>query len=58
MYEWLKEQNLEDAYFIGGNKVISDDVINSVNEITTNDVTANRIAGNNREEKLEQTNSQ
>ena len=50
MYEWLKEQNLEDAYFIGGNKVISDDVINSVNEITTNDVTANRIAGNNREE--------
>ena len=50
MYEWLKEQNLEDAYFIGGNKVISDDVIKSVNEITTNDVTANRIAGNNREE--------
>ena len=50
MYEWLKEQNLEDAYFIGGNKVISDNVINSVNEITTNDVTANRIAGNNREE--------
>lgn len=50
MYAWLKEQNLEDAYFIGGNKVISDDVINSVNEITTNDVTANRIAGNNREE--------
>lgn len=50
MYTWLKEQNLEDAYFIGGNKVISDNVINSVNEITTNDVTANRIAGNNREE--------
>lgn len=50
MYAWLKEQNLEDAYFIGGNKVISDNVINSVNEITTNDVTANRIAGNNREE--------
>lgn len=50
MYAWLKEQNLEDAYFIGGNKVISDSVINSVNEITTNDVTANRIAGNNREE--------
>ena len=50
MYAWLKGQNLEDAYFIGGNKVISDNVINSVNEITTNDVTANRIAGNNREE--------
>lgn len=50
MYAWLKEQNLKDAYFIGGNKVISDNVINSVNEITTNDVTANRIAGNNREE--------
>lgn len=50
MYAWLKEQNLEDAYFIGGNKVISDNIINSVNEITTNDVTANRIAGNNREE--------
>lgn len=50
MYAWLKEQNLKDAYFIGGNKVISDNVIKSVNEITTNDVTANRIAGNNREE--------
>ncbi len=56
MYAWLKEQNLEDAYFIGGNKVISDNVINSVNEITTNDVTANRIAGNNREEWLKEQN--
>ena len=50
MYEWLKEQNLEDAYFIGRNKVISNNVISSVNEITSNDVSANRIAGSNREE--------
>lgn len=50
MYEWLKEQNLENAYFIGGDKVISNKVISSVNEITTNDVSSNRIAGKNREE--------
>ena len=50
MHEWLKEQNLQDAYFIGGERVISNNLISSVNEITTNDVSANRIAGKNREE--------
>lgn len=50
MFNWLKEQNLQDAYFIGGDRVISNNVINSVNEITVNDVSKNRISGNNREE--------
>lgn len=50
MFNWLKEQNLQDAYFIGGDRVISNNVINSVNDITVNDVSKNRISGSNREE--------
>lgn len=50
MFDWLKEQNIQDAYFIGGDRVISNNVINSVNEITINDVSKNRISGSNREE--------
>ena len=50
VYAWLSEKSLQDAYFIGGNSMISNKVIDSVNNITSNDVSANRIAGKNREE--------
>lgn len=49
-YAWLKNQNLLDAYFIGGELVISDNVINKVNSITSNNVLNNRIYGLNRQE--------
>ena len=49
-YDWLKSQNLLDAYFIGGDLVISDNVINKVNSVTRNNVLNNRIYGLNRQE--------
>lgn len=49
-YDWLKSQNLLDAYFIGGDLVISDNVINKVNSVTSNNVLNNRIYGLNRQE--------
>ncbi len=49
-YDWLKSQNLLDAYFIGGDLVISDNVINKVNSVTSNNVLNNRVDGLNRQE--------
>ncbi len=49
-YAWLKSQNLLNAYFIGGDLVISGNVINKVNSITSNNVLNNRIYGLNRQE--------
>lgn len=49
-YAWLKSQNLLDAYFIGGDLVISGNVINKVNSVTSNNVLNNRIYGLNRQE--------
>lgn len=49
-YDWLKSQNLLDAYFIGGDLVISDNVINKVNSVTRNNVLNNRVYGLNRQE--------
>ena len=49
-YDWLKSQNLLDAYFIGGDLVISDNVINKVNSVTSNNVLNNRVYGLNRQE--------
>lgn len=49
-YEWLKSKNLQDAYFIGGEIVLGNSVINKVNSITSNNVANNRIYGQNRYE--------
>lgn len=49
-YAWLKSQNLLDAYFIGGDLVVSGNVINKVNSVTSNNVLNNRIYGLNRQE--------
>lgn len=49
-YEWLKSQNLQDAYFIGGETVLGNSVISKVNSITSNNVANNRIYGQNRHE--------
>lgn len=50
IYSWVKGKNISDAYFIGGSASLSDNVISKVNEITSSDVSKNRIAGNDRQE--------
>lgn len=47
-YAWLTERKLENAYFIGGPSAISDSSIAKMNEITTEDVSGNRVYGNSR----------
>ncbi len=49
-YNWLKDKNLQDAYFIGGNSVLSDSVIVKINNITNNNVINNRIFGDERQD--------
>ncbi|MGL6107202.1 cell wall-binding repeat-containing protein [Romboutsia sp.] len=47
-YEWLASKKIDNAYFIGGESVIQEEVITSINSISNNDVTKNRISGANR----------
>lgn len=47
IYSWLKEERLNNAYFIGGDNVISDKIINNINIITSKDVKSNRVFGKN-----------
>ena len=46
----LKDEQIKDAYFIGGNQKISDSVVSQVNGITSNDVSKNRIEGERRKD--------
>lgn len=50
IYNWIKEKDVQDAYFIGGAASISDKVITKVDSIVASDVSKNRIAGNDRQE--------
>lgn len=47
-YNWLREEKLENAYIIGGSVVVSDKVLNIINEITASDLTQNRLGGKDR----------
>ena len=49
-YDWLESEDLKDAYFIGGTKVISNTVVNDINDITSSNVSSNRVWGNDRHE--------
>ena len=49
-YTWLKSKNLEDAYFIGGNAVLDDNVLVKINGITSNNVLNNRVYGSERQD--------
>ena len=53
-YDWLKNENLKDAYFIGGEKEITTDVIHQVADITTPEtgqsVYKNRVNGSDSHE--------
>jgi putative cell wall-binding protein len=47
---WLRTEGLSDAFFIGGEQVISPTIITQMNIITTKDVLSNRISGSDRHE--------
>ena len=48
IYNWLKSESLNNAYIIGGQTVLSDNIINTVNGITKSDISGNRLGGANR----------
>ena len=45
---WLRGEELQTAYFIGGTSVIYENVIDQINGITSYDVKGNRVSGINR----------
>lgn len=49
-YDFIKSESIKDAYFIGGDKKISDSVINQVDKVVSADVSKNRVAGRNRKD--------
>ena len=50
VYNWLKGESIEDAYIIGGTGVVSDNVLNKIDEITLSNVANNRLGGEDRYE--------
>jgi Zn-dependent metalloprotease/putative cell wall-binding protein len=48
VYSWLQGETLENAYIIGGTGVVSDNVLNKVNGITSENITKNRLGGKDR----------
>lgn len=48
VYSWLQSESLENAYIIGGTTVISDNALNEVNKITSENITNNRLGGRDR----------
>jgi putative cell wall-binding protein len=49
-FAWLKTEALSDAYFIGGEGVVSPAILSEVDKITSGNVLANRLSGLNRHE--------
>ncbi|MDI9217095.1 cell wall-binding repeat-containing protein [Clostridium tertium] len=47
---WLKSEDLNSAYLIGGADVVSNNILNQVNSMTKQDITGNRLGGVNRYE--------
>lgn len=47
-YNWLKNENLNNAYIVGGSGVISDQLLNNLNSITSSDIRNNRLGGSDR----------
>lgn len=48
IYGWLKGEGLNNAYIIGGTTVLSNNIVNLVNGITSSDISGNRLGGANR----------
>ena len=47
-YNWLKSRNIQDVYIIGGAGVVSDNVLNQIDAIASNDIRNNRLGGRDR----------
>jgi uncharacterized repeat protein (TIGR02543 family) len=47
-YDWLKSENIENAYIIGGAGVVSNNVLNNIDAITSGDIRNNRLGGQDR----------
>ena len=50
VYNWLKSESLSDAYVIGGENVVSNDVLNKIDGVVSADVSKNRVYGSDRHE--------
>lgn len=48
IYNWLKGEDLNNGYIIGGTGVVTDNVLRSINEITSQDISNNRLGGKSR----------
>lgn len=48
IYNWLKSESLQNAYIIGGTGVVTNNVLTKINEITSKDISNNRLGGLNR----------
>lgn len=49
-YDFIRSESIKDVYFIGGDKKISNSVINQVDKVVSADVSKNRVAGRNRKD--------
>lgn len=49
-YNFIKSENVKNAYFIGGEKKISNSVIKQIDKVVSADVSKNRVAGQNRKD--------
>lgn len=47
-YNWLKSENLTNAYIIGGKGIVTDKVLNDINAITKLDIRSKRVGGQDR----------
>ncbi|MDU5111130.1 MAG: cell wall-binding repeat-containing protein [Clostridium sp.] len=47
---WLKSENLNNAYLIGGTGVLTNNVLNKINSMTKQNISGNRLGGANRYE--------
>lgn len=47
---WLKSENLNNAYLIGGTGILSNNVLNQINSMTKQNISGNRLGGANRYE--------
>lgn len=45
---WLRTEGLKNAYIVGGTGVLTNNVLNQVNSITSNNISGNRLAGSDR----------
>lgn len=49
-YNWLSSKKLSNAYVVGGTGVVSNSVLNTLNSITSSDISNNRVGGATRQD--------